>query len=267
MIVVVTVTYYADTSDVRYSLALELCKLAAAKQLMTVIVDDSPDHQTIRSSFERAGEGYVTVAKQDSVCKMYQGKGGALRQAIQLAAVLVGNSEDKASNSVICFAEPEKVDIMNHMQQIVEPILAENADIVVPMRCDELFKKTYPIEQYHSESFANLHFNSLAQQFEEFQTPDAKQIDWLFGPFAFRATLADAWLKYEGTSWDAQMVPAVRAVRQQKNRIASVTINFLHPHQMKEQEEGDTRWTKKRLHQLNILFDILGEKEFKRYSK
>lgn len=261
MIVVVTVTYYADTSDVRYSLALELCKLAAAKQLLTVVVDDSPDHQTIRTSFEGAGESYVKVFQQDSTT--YHGKGGALRQAIQLATVLVGNSEDKASNSIICFAEPEKVDIMNHMQQIVEPILAENADIVVPMRCDELFRKTYPIEQYHSESFANLHFNSLAQQFEEFQTPDAKQIDWLFGPFAFRATLADAWLKYEGTSWDAQMAPYVRAVRHQKKRIASVTINFLHPLQMKEQEEGDTRWTKKRLHQLNILFDILGEKEFK----
>jgi hypothetical protein len=259
MIVVVTVTYYADTSDVRFGLALELCKLAASKQLLTIIVDDSPDHQTIRSSFERAGESYVKVFQQDSAT--YHGKGGALRQAIQLAKDLVG--EDKASNSVICFAEPEKVDIMNHMQQIVEPILAKNADIVVPMRCDELFRKTYPIEQYHSESFANLHFNSLAQQFEEFQTPGAKQIDWLFGPFSFNTTLADAWLKYEGTSWDAQMVPYVRAVRQQKKRITSVTINFLHPHQMKEQEEGDTRWTKKRLHQLNILFDILGEKEFK----
>jgi hypothetical protein len=30
---------------------------------------------------------------------------------------------------------------------------------------------------------------------------------------------------------------------------------------MKEQEEGDPKWTNKRLQQLNILFDLLGEQE------
>ncbi len=255
--VVVTVTYYPNTSDIRFPLALELCKLAAGKKIQTVIIDDSPDHHAVRDALEQAGDGHVKVYQQNKA--IYQGKGGALRQAIYNARELIDTND--LDKTAICFAEPEKVDIMNHMHLIVKPILYGGTDVVVPMRCDELFKETYPIEQYHSENFANLHFNSLAQQFQGFQTEDAKNIDWLFGPFAFRTSLADSWLNYTGNSWDAQMIPYVRAVRHENRRITSVTINFRHPKQMKKQEEGDTSWTEKRLHQLNILFDLLGEKE------
>jgi len=255
--VVVTVTYYPNVSDIRFPLALELCKLAAAKGIQTVIIDDSPDHHTVRDELEKAGSGHVRVYQQEKA--IYQGKGGALRQAIYNAREFIDtNHLDKTA---ICFTEPEKVDIMNHMHLIVKPILDGGTDVVVPKRCDELFKETYPTEQYHSENFANLHFNSLAQQFEGFQTENARKIDWLFGPFAFRTSLADAWLNYKGNSWDAQMIPYVRAVRHESRRITSVTINFRHPIQMKKQEEGDISFSKKRLHQLNILFDLLGERE------
>ena len=257
-VVLVTVTHYPNTSDIRFPLALELCQLAATKLIQTVIVDDSPDHPAVRNALEEAGKGHVKVYQQDKA--IYQGKGGALRQAIKKARELLdtNNNNDKTA---ICFAEPEKVDIANHMHLIVRPILDGSTDIVVPTRSDQLFQQTYPIEQYHSENFANLHFNSLAQQFKGFQAKDAKQIDWLFGPFAFRTSLADTWLAYTGTSWDAQMIPYVRAVRNENRRISSVTIDFRHPKQMKEQEEGDPKWTNKRLQQLNILFDLLGEHE------
>lgn len=49
----------------------------------------------------------------------------------------------------------------------------------------------------------------------------------------------------------------IRAVRNDKSRIMSVTVNFKH----KKQEEGNPIWTTKRLHQLNLLFDLLGDKE------
>ena len=253
-VVLVTVTYYPNISDIRFPLALELCQLAATNKIQTVIVDDSPDHSAVRDALEEAGKGHVKVYQQDKA--IYEGKGGALRQAIYNAReFLLESNSNNFENTAICFAEPEKVDIANHMNLIVQHILDGSTDIVVPSRSEELFRETYPIEQYHSENFANLHFNSLARQYKGFQTEDAKQIDWLFGPFAFRASLADTWLNYKGTSWDAQMIPYVRANR----RISSVTINFRHPKQMKEQEEGDPQWTKKRLRQLNILFDLLGK--------
>lgn len=55
------------------------------------------------------------------------------------------------------------------------------------------------------------------------------------------------------------MIPYVRGMRQRDWKIASVTVDYHHPAAMKEQEEGDPAWTKKRLHQLNLLFDLLGK--------
>ena len=261
--VLVTVTYYPNISDIRFPLAIELCKLAAANKVRTVIVDDSPDHAAVRDALEQMGNGYVKVFQQDKT--IYQGKGGALRQAIYYARELLkeihNNDNNVLNKTAICFAEPEKVDIVNHIHLITKPILGGDADIVVPTRNEELFRQTYPIEQYHSEKFGNLHFDSLAKEFKGFQTTNAQQLDWLFGPFAFHTSLTDTWLNYKGTSWDAQMIPYVRAVRHENRRIMSVMINFKHAKQMKEQEERNPQWTNKRLKQLNILFDLLGEKE------
>jgi hypothetical protein len=162
---------------------------------------------------------------------------------------------------VICFTEPEKVDLMHHMASIAKPVLDGRVDVVVPRRSEDLFRRTYPLAQYHSESFGNLHFDLLAKEFEGFRAEGSQQLDWLFGPFAFNAGLADGWLGYAGTSWDAQMIPYVRGVREQGWRIASVTVDFRHPAVMKEQEEGAAAWTTKRLTQLNLLFELLGGKE------
>ena len=38
------------------------------------------------------------------------------------------------------FYEPEKVDLMDHVCDIVKPILNGKADVVVPTRNDELFR-------------------------------------------------------------------------------------------------------------------------------
>lgn len=253
---VVTTTYYPDLSDIRFNLALELCNLAAQHHINLIIVDGSPDHTTIREQFQKAGSGYVHVYQQDT--DQYVGKGGSLRQAILKATEMFKQNNIERKDAAICFTEPEKVDLMNHIHTIVKPILDGKADVIVPTRNDELFRETYPIEQYHSESFGNGHFNLLAKQFDGF---GEQKLDWLFGPFVFKASLASSWLNYTGTSWDAQMIPYVRGVRNNNWRIMPVTVNFKHPREMKEQEEGDSIWTTKRLHQLNLLFDLLGKQE------
>ena len=228
-------------------------------------MDDSPD-ATVRKNLQRGSEGYVHVFQQDR--DQYVGKGGALRQAIKMAKSRLDEDnnflhEAGASfvDTAICFTEPEKVDLMNHIHAIVMPILAGTSDVTVPSRNDGLFRETYPTEQYHSESFGNMHFDLLAKHFEGFRRDGARKFDWLFGPFALHSRLADSWLSYDGNSWDAQMVPYVRGVRMHNWRIISVPVNFRHPKEMKEQEEGDPVWTTKRLKQLNILFDLLGPKE------
>lgn len=261
---VVTTTFYPDITDIRFHIALELCKLAKLHKIHLVIVDDSPEHDAVRDQFQQAGSlDYVKVYPQDK--DQFAGKGGALRQAIREATHLIRSKVRVKGNALehaaICFIEPEKVDMMNHMHSIARPILDGVTDVVVPTRSDELFKRTYPIEQYHSESFGNLHFDLLAKEFTGFQREGAQKLDWLFGPFAFKASLARGWLDYQGTSWDAQIIPYVRGVRYNDWRIMSVVVNFLHPKEMKEQEEGYPAWTKKRLKQLTLLFDLLGDKE------
>ena len=264
---VVTVTYYPDISDIRFHLALDLCKLATRHKIHLIVVDGSPDHVTVRDKFLCESDGYVHVFEQNR--EQYSGKGGSIRQAISKGTewIVESNSHkagvDESSllnESIICFTEPEKVDLMNHVEAVVRPILRGEADVVVPTRNDELFRRTYPIEQYHSESFGNLHFNLLAKKFQGFQAGGG-DLDWLFGPFAFKAALASSWLSYSGNSWDAQMVPYVRGVRKLDWKISSVTINFSLREEMKRQEEGDPVWTTKRLHQLDLLFDLLGKQE------
>ena len=263
-IVVVTTTYYPDNSDIRFNLAIDLCKLANTNNIHLIIVDDSPNHNQVATKFLQTG-GYIHVYQQDK--EKFIGKGGALRQSIAMAVTLLrGNNNDRGdalNNAVICFTEPEKVDLLNHIHLIAKPILDGVTDVVIPKRNDELFKQTYPIEQYHSESFGNYHFNLLAKQLsaEGFRSEGANSIDWLFGPFALKASLSRSWLTYIGTSWDAQIVPYVRGVRDNNWRITSVTVDFKHPKVMKEQEEGSSAFTKKRLMQLNLLFDLLGDKE------
>mmetsp|Transcript_26000 Transcript_26000/g.55896 ORF Transcript_26000/g.55896 Transcript_26000/m.55896 type:complete len:278 (-) Transcript_26000:113-946(-) len=257
---VVTVTYYPNTSDIRFYLALQLCKLAAHHKIHLIIVDGSPDHAAIRDQFQDGSDGHVHVFEQD--VEHYSGKGGSLRQAIGKATEWFRENNVPVNDAAICFTEPEKVDLINHVRDIVEPILDGRAHVIVPTRNDDLFRETYPMEQYHSESFGNMHFNLLARQVEGFQNQQgAEKLDWLFGPFAFNAKLASGWLNYKGISWDAQMVPYVRGVRNHDWRIMSVTVGFRHPKEMKEQEEGDPVWTTKRLTQLNLLFDLLGKKE------
>lgn len=259
---VVTVTYYPDTSDIRFNLALQLCKLAAEHEIHLIIVDGSPDHSNIRDQFQDTNGYYVHVFQQD--VETYPGKGGSLRQAILKATEWFEENDVDANEAAICFTEPEKVDLINHVHDIVEPLLGGRADVIVPTRNDELFRETYPMEQYHSESFGNMHFNLLAREIEGFKEQEvsgAAKLDWLFGPFAFKANLASSWLNYPGTSWDAQMVPYVRGVRNHNWRIMPVAVGFSHSKEMKEQEEGDHVWTTKRLTQLNLLFDLLGKKE------
>ena len=249
-----------DASDIRFTLVQQLCRLAQQKQINLIVVDDSPMHIQEQLRQEQ-GAGCVQIISQDN--DRYQGKGGALRQAIDHARTWFQDDQKlDLKECVICFTEPEKVDLLNHIPNIVQPLFMEDqsADVVVPFRSQGLFRDTYPIEQYHSESFANLHFNSLAKRHAGFQGSDGG-LDWLFGPFAFNAHLACHWIEYTGNTWDAQMIPYVRGVLRHGWRIKSVEVHFRHPPEMKVQEQGDPVWTSKRLHQLNVLFELLGKAE------
>lgn len=233
-------TFYIDKKDIRYTLALETCREAARCGVYFIMVDASPD-ESVRTEMIQQGtkDGieYVRVCRQT-----YEGrKGAALREGINLAL--------EAGADIIGFQEPEKVGMVEQWPKLVQV----DADVCVPRRSDDAFKSSYPIEQYHSENFANLHLDSLGRKV------GFPSIDWTMGPFATKSRFAKVWLEYNGELWDAQLVPIVLAQRWYGAKVASHEFEFLLPEGMKLEEEGDPQWTEKRLVQLNNLFEHVGE--------
>ena len=263
-LIVVAPTFYSDASDVRYALALESCRKAAEHAIEFVLIDASPS-QAIRDGLEEAGRGFVTVVPQTSKGK----KGAALREGIQLAAETLLKRDKKMPNTtttttttstsatkraIIGFQELEKVDMVRHWKSIASHASESGSDIVVPKRKDEDFRATYPIEQYHSEQFANLFLDSLGIRI------GLGSIDWTAGPVAFDVSMADQWLACDGEIWDAQLVPIIDCFLYRKATVTSFEIDYRHPESMKEQEGGNQAFNEKRLHQLNFLSDTVGKR-------
>ena len=264
-IIVVVPTYYADLNDIRYQLALDCCTEIQRHGLEMIVVDASPQNERIQQEMTQKGlnveeptrKSRVQVVRQTELGR----KGAALRQGIALA-LKQAQDRNETHETIIAFQEPEKSDMIRFWKPVVQHMLHEHADVIVPTRSNESFLSTYPIEQYHSETFANLHLNTLGQQSNTPlpKHPFPSNLDWTMGPVAIRAdTMAAHYLSYMGDSYDMQLVPLVRAHRWHKAKIvASMPIDYQHPAEMKRQEEGVPTWNEKRLLQLNFLFQHVG---------
>lgn len=248
-LIVVAPTFYAKTDDVRYRLGVEACREAAKYEVSLLLVDASPSSD-IKVGLERAGRTADGRSFVRVVAQTWQGaKGVALREGIHLAAEQLEGKDD----AVIGFQELEKVSMFKHYQKLVGHIVASGSQIAVPRRNDATFKRTYPIEQYHSEKFANMLLDSIGSQI------GMPSIDWTIGPVLFRSDQVQYWLDYNGETWDAQLVPIVDA-HIKGSTVSSFEIDYEHPKEMKDQEQGQSIWNEKRLHQINVLVETVGKR-------
>jgi len=263
-LIVIAPTFYTDSSDIRYSLALDCCREAANHKVELLIVDNSPS-DAFRKNLEKAGNGFVIVTKQASKGR----KGAALREGIRWAAMTLmrdpntvsGGSHNMASSDInpasrralIGFQEPEKVDMIRHWKSVAEHAVATNADIVCPRRNDASFQATYPIEQYYAEKFANLSLDVLGKAI------GMPSIDWTIGPVALDVSMAERWLACNGEIWDAQLLPIIDCFLNNAI-VADFEIDYRHPKTMKEEEEGNFEFNDKRLLQLNFLQATVGKR-------
>ena len=167
-LVVFTATRYSSTKEVRFQQSIETLNALKERGLPVVVVDDSPDSH-VRDLLSATG---AVVSKQQSKGK----KGAAFREAATLASQIEGVTGE----TWICWQEPEKTDMARHWVSAVDT----TASVVVVARVLANFKKTYPIEQFHSETFANLHLDSVAaaavKQLRQSRKMPAfpTQIDW-----------------------------------------------------------------------------------------
>ena len=153
-----------------------------------------------------------------------------------------------------------KVDLVSLQPLIAEPILADKTLLVVPRRTAASWA-TYPLEQFHSESFGNLvaHNYAVAGGL----LPASQQpVDWFFGPLAFERSQATHFLEYTGTLWDAQIVPMIKAAWTAKDfemasTLTSVDVDFAYPPEQLKLEEATVEYSEKRLMQLNVILPVL----------
>lgn len=177
----------------------------------------------------------------------------------------------------IVMTEIEKTSVITDgIEKIVRPVLDNEADLVVPKRDEELFKKTVPYYMYESESEGNflyceaLRANGLLSAHQE-------NLDVFFGVRVFKndkKILKTLLSHYETNPFNnllghqffdveeyssAQFFPVVRAL-QKKMRVISVTIPFLYPKtQMENEEKGNRDFfvLKRRFQRLTILVELM----------
>jgi len=235
--IVFTMTFYPSTSHVRFRACMQSLRGFQSRNIKVVVIDSSPD-PAVREAMAKTG-AIVRLMKSEGK------KGAALREGANVAATEV---EGVVPSTWLCFQEPEKSDMARHWEDALNE--CSDADVMLPMRNEEIFKKTYPIEQYHSEKFANLYLDSLARELGK--GISIPSLDWHFGPIAFRRKHLRLWTEHEGITYEAQLAPMVHAARLGLV-VASAEVPFEASLEMKAEEEGNVAFIEKRLHQINYL--------------
>ncbi|KAJ1625506.1 hypothetical protein T492DRAFT_1039114 [Pavlovales sp. CCMP2436] len=231
-------TFFASTEEPRFELTVKSLVQAALANIPIVVIDASDE--SVRERLRATG---AHVLRQSRPGK----KGVALREGIEEALRL-----RSTPGHVIGTFEPEKLGMVFWMRKAADHLRRERLGIVVPGRERAQFETSYPKEQYHQESFANLLIDSVAMP-----RGFPPGIDWTFGPVLFDARLAHLWTRYTGTLWDAQVVPYVRAVLWHGASIGGFSVPYSHPAIMRAEEEGKARWAKKRYEQLRLWAEVL----------
>lgn len=158
-----------DVDKVRGDLALEFIAKCQDKGFQVVVV-----HGGSSKDFDQE----ISKIKGIKIARKLSPKRAIRRRlAYKTASLLPGVK-------VIITSEPEKTDLVKSFSKIAKPILDKQADIVVPERTNQSFKKSYPLFQYKSEVKGNSQYNQLLRGHNLLGQKD-KDLDFFFGPRAF----------------------------------------------------------------------------------
>jgi hypothetical protein len=250
------------TDKIRGDLILYAIKFATGVGHKIVIVDGG------------SSKTFISELKKIPGAKIFQSKipkrSPNRRKAIFEASKIPGIK-------AIVMTEIEKVSLITDcMREIVEPILNGDADLVVPKREEELFKKTYPDYMFESEVEGNL-FYCEALRASGLLSSHMDELDVFFGARVFRndkKLLKFLLSHYEANPFNsllehklfdleeysnAQFFPVVKALSKGK-KVVSVTVPFKYPERQKENEEkGDREYfiLKRRFQRLTIIIELM----------
>lgn len=230
---VTTTLYNFHTNEIdclRYRLACEFLKTAADAKYRVALVDASSS-PSIGTALQNLG---ALVYRQQRF-----GMGSQRREAMLHAAF----SGERVRPSVLLWTEPEKSGIVRHVRAITEPILAGEADIVIPKRKS---LSSYPAFQAASETEANGIYRAATDL-------DA---DPMFGPVALsrevlHLILFDP-LRYDiPDTYVQQYWPIIGLA--EGLRVQTVEVDFTYPPEQRLAEETHGPMRAKRLDQYRAL--------------
>lgn len=248
------------TDKIRGDLALESIEYAAKSGYAVVIVDGGSP-KTFRKKVKQIEQVVLIVRKS---AKRAPARRLAFLRAAKIPGVLV-----------IVNTEAEKVGfIKESIEHVVQPVLDNTADIVIPKRKQKLFQQSYPTYQYASEVEGNALYNAQLH-LHGLLKPTDEDLDIFFGPKVFRndRKIISLFLKrfthglesIEGLHFDPEelsnttLFPIVLAL-QKKLRVISIEVSFRYPAMQKENEEvGALEYfaEKRRWQRMGLLLELM----------
>lgn len=250
-----------NTDKVRGDLALEFIKQAKALGYRVVVVDG------------KSSRSFCLELRRFSDIKVINRRSPqrspARREAITIASKISGVK-------VIVLTEPEKISLVKDcLPLVIEPVIKNHADIVVPKRDEVLFRSTHPLYMYESEVEANKVYNQILKS-HGLLNDKAEDLDMFFGPKVLRndkkiialfmrrfynpigdTLFSKAYFDPEEYS-NTLYFPVVLALKK-KLKVKSVTVPFRYPNTQKDNEEKGVRelfLEKRRSQRLSILLDL-----------
>lgn len=271
-VIIVSITYFPKwykgkvksikhTDKIRGDLALEAIKKAVEMGYQYIVVDGKSS-PSFRKELKGIKNIYIVNRRSNQ-------RSSARRLGFKKAAKL-------ESVKAVVITEAEKVDFITEcLQKVVKPILEDKADIVVPKRNGDFFKKTYPEYQYESETEGNRLYNTYLQV-HGLLPSHLKDLDIFFGPRAYLNTVKVRSLfmkrfKIHFRNWieskiydpeeyaNAQFFPIISAINKGL-RVQSVEVPFKYPLMQKENEEIGLREVfieKRKMQRLSVLVDLM----------
>ena len=231
MLYIATTTFYPTANDLRCQLAGQFMNQVREAGHKVIVVDDSPD-PAIPEMFSELG---AIVHRQTA-----KGMGPGRRQAIQ--AIFDLAVKENNSTPIFVWIEPEKHPLIPLLEPAIRTVRA-GANLVVPRRRS---LASYPSYQQICEARGNWEAGSLT---------GAPELDLYFGPRLMDMGTCAYFLDYEGDhgdKWDSIFIPVVRVVAAGR-RVTSVTVDYVHPPEQTQAEEGNVEMDKKRDVQLDTL--------------
>lgn len=268
---VVTSTFYREwtvsqsgnpvsADQIRGDLAIETLRLAKDKGYQLVVVDGGSSREFV-ASLEKLG---ITVSKEKE-----RGMSPSRQQGFKEATVLSGVD-------TICWTEPEKISMVENLQEAARPILENQADIVVPARTTQSLE-SYPDQQAVSEQRLNYYFNKVLR-LTGLLSKESPDFDVAFGPRIFKnePTIVELFTRQYRLRENSQLSERVKPnnysnatffplilALERKLRVVSVPVPYVHPKVQTEFEKGSKEFERKRISQKQDI--VRGAIELARY--